>query len=294
MAVAIADPVFPIAAVPPVARPVELKERIVTAPTAIGIPRVEPQAIVSAVVVVAEEVMVIARPREQVQVQSAEIDRDAGRVIKAAIAINGPMKIHGREQETTAHEREIVPEAGGEDHAAGRPDVAVRYPNPVVVRTGPIAGPPGIAVVLVNPAAGNPKVLRRRRLAGGTCFLRGRRFRQVRNLGRIGRGPKTADPAEAVIRLSPITGNPPLSRGWNTPHTAHPDEVLAFVVPTPIAGNPDRSFGLLSGRDFLDCLGRFFGNRYAGRRVEIDRLGEGFVNGAAHEGFVVRGSIAVR
>ena len=65
-----------------------------------------------------------------------------------------------------------------------------------------------------------------------------------------------------------------------------PDEIVAVVVPGPVAGDPGviplRFFG---GRHFLDRFWRFFGHHLARLRIVGNHFGKGLVDGALRQYF---------
>ena len=108
-------------------------------------------------IVVAEVVMVVSRPDEQVQ-RDGDVANDAARrIVVAGSAVDPAAKVDRREQPTSQPDS-IVPVAADVEAPARRPDVASRNPHPVLLVGIPVSGSPSIDVAAVDPAAGNPEV----------------------------------------------------------------------------------------------------------------------------------------
>src|SRR5581483_521315 len=112
---------------------------------------------------------------------------------------------------------------------------------------------------------GNVKRVRRRRFAGRSGFRRRGRLGEVGDfLGRflLGRDrPETGHPLPALASLTPVARHPLLAWWRRTPGTTDPEEIVAILVPGPVAADPhDIAFRLLRRRHFLQRHGRLFRN----------------------------------
>ncbi len=248
------------------------------------------------IVVVAEIVMVVARPKEQVVRKDAHVDDGLRCVVKVRLAIHPLFEIHGREQHT-ASVKIIVPVAFHKDVAARRPDVMRWHPYPVRPCAHPVPGPPRPVAVAPDPRAGDPEMFLRR----GEFVIRNAGlqrlwgFRKVHRLGAFDAVPEAGHPVKAVARLRPVSRDPLPVRRNIAPDSADPDELVADVVPCPVAGNPPHveAVGAEFRWNFLDGLRRGHGCSHARRGIEQDRLGKCLVHGSARQN--VRGGIgAVR
>src|SRR5262249_50878222 len=152
----------------------------------------------------------------------------------------------GREEQPAAVDG-IVPIAVDEDVTARRPDVIRGYPRPVVPRCRPVTGAPGVAAVVPDPCSGDPRLVWRGSLDTGALVDRLGWLGQVLDLIRLGVGPIAADPLVPVVRAIPIPRNPLAAGGQRAPHAAHPQEVIAIVIPGPVSRDP----GHVGARRFL-------------------------------------------
>ena len=83
--------------------------------------------------------------------------------------------------------------------------------------------------------------------------------------------------------MMPVARDPTAIRGRNTPDTTDPDVIFSFVVPGPVAGNPENVFplGFIFRRNFTDRFWR--GVRYQGTgiRVIVNLLSKCLVDGTS-------------
>ena len=88
-----------------------------------------------------------------------------------------------------------------------------------------------------------------------------------------------------ALGLRPVSGNPPLTGRNDSPDTADPVEILALIVPGPVAGNPLHvfTFRRVFRRDFLNRLGRPLRHDQSGRGIRIVLFGERLVDRTASE-----------
>ncbi len=263
------------------------KHRIVTVAAVIVVARVEIMATVWAkIVVVAPVVVAPARIDEQMHEQVREVDHDAGRVAVTAAQVGGAREPNRREHDASSPEG-TVPVTVDEDRASRRPNVMSGNPDPVLAKSVPVAGPPGITVVLVAPIAADPVVPGRRSWAIRTGLQAFRRIRQVLDFFGLDRRPESGDPLIASVHLGPVSGHPASPFRRRSPDAADIDEILTLLVPRPIAWDPGHIlFGRLGfRRKFFDRLGRLLGHDGRGLRIQLDRFREGLVQGAAKQGF---------
>ena len=143
------------------------------------------------------------------------------------------------------------------------------------------------------PAARHPELVGRGRRAGRLDFKGRRRGGKIFDF-RLGirreRFPKTGDPFPAAVHLQPVARHPISARRRVAPAAADPDEVIAVLVPRPVAGHPDDvcAGGFFGGRHFLNRRRRRLRHDERRLRVGGNRFGEGFVNGAAGEQLAAR------
>jgi hypothetical protein len=284
--VPVADPMADVVAVaakvPVVVRPQRVVVMVLA--TVMRVPRIDAEAEIRVVVVVPEIVMVIAGSNEQVNQQRRRVDHDMGRVIVAGIHVNLVMKVDGREQQPAAGDA-VIPVSVDIEATGGRPNVPRGNPNPVLASGTPIARPPAIVTRVEYPATGQPKMVIRRRLAIGSRVQALRRSRQIVQLfGGLAR-PETGNPLRTAFGFRPISGNPSLIRRNDSPDTANPIEILALIVPGPVAGNPLHifTFRYVFRRDFLNRLGRPLRHDHSGRGIRIVLFGERLVDRTASE-----------
>src|SRR5260370_41384809 len=102
----------------------------------------------------------------------------------------------------------MVPEALDEQAAAGGPDVIGGAPDPVRPVSNPIARPPQVAGLGVNPAARHIDAVGIRGFGGWPLVCRWRRRRQVVQFGGVGAGPEAVGPLPAGIHLLPMAADP--------------------------------------------------------------------------------------
>src|SRR5262249_11248765 len=145
------------------------------------------------------------------------------RKYKVAPYQHAPVENDRREQQAPAVQR-MVPETFHEDAAERRTTVMGRYPDPIGGISHPEPGPPEVAILLGDPAAGHVRTVVVRRGRGGAFVNRRRRRGHVSNLFLIDRGPVAGHPLPAILHGLPVAGNPlPIGRG-NAPEAAHPNE----------------------------------------------------------------------
>src|SRR6185503_15181124 len=73
--------------------------------------------------------------------------------------------------------------------------------------------------------------------------------------------PETRCPLPILCRFLPVTRHPVLAGRRSPPGTADPEEVLALVVPGPVAANPIHiPLRFLLGRHLIERRGRSFGD----------------------------------
>jgi len=122
----------------------------------------------------------------------------------------------------------------------------------------PVAWTPNVPALMPSPTAGQPRAVRRWRGSRGTDLKRRRRLGQVVYFLHRGVGPVSGSPLIALRGLAPVPGDPLAAGRQGAPYPADPQEVVALVVPCPIARDPGNvvSFRLLIRRQFLDVGGR--------------------------------------
>jgi len=202
------------------------------------VPRVQPKLVVVHSVEIAKVVVSATGSDPKVRLQRRSEQRQPRGVVEARANVHGLAEVERRKQRSTAGKR-VIPVARQEHIAAGRPEITLGHPHPVVVADRPIAGTPGVAVLLPHPAAGDPEMLGRRRLAHRPEFQRfRRRLGDVLNFFLIGHHPGSRDPLILTVGFGPVARQPPLPRRDLAPHAADPDEVRAVVIPEPVAGQP--------------------------------------------------------
>ena len=179
----------------------------------------------------------------------------------------------------------IIPITVHIDIAAGSPDIVRRGPIPVRPAACPISRAPGITILLPNPVARSPPVIRRRRRDIRTGF-HGCRWRcQIGRFPRRGVGPIAGRPLIALGGFQPIAGHPLAARRQGPPSAADPEEVARFLIPRPIARNPGDvvAFRALARRHFFDKRGRGGGDNDSRFGIVADHPGEGLVHRPAGE-----------
>jgi hypothetical protein len=194
------------------------------------------------------------------------------------------MKADGCEQQSAAGDA-VIPVSVDIEATGWRPNVPRGNPDPVLASGTPITGPPTIATRVKYPAAGQPEMVIRRRLAIGSRFQALRWSRQIVQLfGGLAR-PETGNPLVTALGLHPVSGNPPLTGRNDSPDTANPVEIFAIIVPGPVAGNPLHvfTFRCVFRRDFLNRLGRPLRHNQSGRGSRIVLFGERLVDRTASE-----------
>src|SRR5262249_25153771 len=142
-----------------------------------------------------------------------------------------------RSKEQAAVGEGIIPVAVDEDVAGRRPSIVSRSPHPAGSVAKPKSRPPQVAGLIPCPAARDENTLG---IRGGRHGLddRVRRLRQVFNGFLDLDIPISRHKLPTVINLVPVAGNPLTLRGKIAPYAAHPDEVAAIIIPSPIAWNP--------------------------------------------------------
>src|SRR5262249_22068605 len=140
-------------------------------------------------------------------------------------------------------------------------------------------------------------VVGRRGRRGAGIDTRGR-GRQILDLVQIGVGPEAGGPLPTVLDLLPMAGHPLAVGRHGAPEAAHPDGILAVLVPLPVAWKPLNvvALGLLVGRQLINGRGRLAWHNGRWRGLARGRLGERFVNRPSCQDFyaiVLRGSLLV-
>ena len=251
---------------------------IVPAVIVVGIPRIVTPSRVMVVVVIAEVVVTVPRPQEQVDQQLIQRDDDGGRVPVVPTGIVAVTEVKGGEQHASVWQA-VVPIAVHKNGAAGRPDMALGNPDPVFMTDRPVARTPAV-VVVVHPASRHPEVIIGRGRDVGSVLQAFRRSGLVVQFSGLSSGPESGGPLVSPFGLRPIPGDPTLAVRSHTPQTADPEEILRLVVPPPVTGNPDDVFavGHLLGGDFVDRLRRLLGHNDARRRIDVVLLGKRLMN----------------
>ena len=252
--------------------PADVSENRIVAETAgvVRIRGVEARGLVVGGVVVAEVVVLVLRPQEEMVGEYAQVDHRRRRVGETGPRIRAPLEIDRRKQHAATADG-VIPVAVDENVAARGPDVMGGDPIPIRLPSGPETGTPGIAVLMPHPTAGQPHVVRRRRGDVGTGFGGRRRLGQVLHLGRLGVGPIPGSPLEALRGLAPITGHPLAARRKVAPDAADPEEIASLVVPAPVAGYPRDvgPCGFWSGGSSSMAAGGAFGATMPGRGSKV-------------------------
>jgi hypothetical protein len=286
------DPLAPIPFVLPmrVVPPIIDVERLIANAAVVQIePRHNPDLGILRSIIVAKVVVTVPRPAEQVVLNHLDVDDHGGDVLKSRPRIDRRLEIGGGKTQPTACER-VVPVPFEEHAPAGAPNVAGGDPNPVRLNRRPVPRTPNILNILPNPAAGHPELIVRRLRAARTAFQTLRRSGQVADLfSRLplfARPPEAADPLVTVVHLSPVARHPLAIGRWHSPHPADPDEIVAVLVPAPVAWDPDRILilRLLVRRDLIDRVGRLPRNAHARLRIIGHDFGERFMHGASRQG----------
>jgi hypothetical protein len=240
-------------------------------------------------IVVAKIVVIVPRPAEQVVLDCLDIDDHGRDVLKGRLRIDRRLEIGGGKTQPTACER-VVPVPFEEHAAAGAPNVAGGDPNPVRLDRGPVACTPDVLHILPDPAAGHPELIVRRLRAAGAAFHtlwgRGQVTDLFGLLPLLAGPPEAANPLVSVIRLGPIARHPLAIGRRHTPHPTDPDEIVAVLVPAPVAWDPDRILilRLLVRRDLIDRVGRLARNAHARLRIIGHDFGERFMHWASRQG----------
>ena len=118
-----AQAAFPIAVAAVLPALVGIDRVIAAAAVMVVEDRVEPDGAITRRVVVAEEVVAIRRPQEQVVGDEGDVDHRGGPVVEARGMEDRPGEIDRCEQDAAMNDH-VVPVAGDEDVAARRPEVA--------------------------------------------------------------------------------------------------------------------------------------------------------------------------
>ncbi len=236
---------------------------------------------------VAEVIMAITRPHEEVNVQPTKINHAAGAVVESRPDVDRPAEVDRGEAHAPIHEL-VVPVAGHVDAAVRCPVIMRRHPHPAVVPRRPVARPPEIIVAFVFPATVDPEVIVRGGWAGRALFEtlwgRGQVFYL---LGLDGR-PEPGHPLMPVVGLAPIAGDPALTRRKHAVNPGNPDIVLALVVPGPVARNPRGVFvGLDFRRHLRNRLGRRLGHDEPRLRIKRQRFRKRLVKRPPQQVFLV-------
>src|SRR5207244_7585474 len=100
-------------------------------------------------------------------------------------------------------------------------------------------------------------------------------------------GPETRDPAIAVGRVLPVTGDEVAAGRGVTVGPAHPGELVAVRVPGPVAADPLHvvPLGRLVGWLLGDRVGGRLGDERAGLGMEANGLGKRLMDGSAGPAF---------
>jgi hypothetical protein len=239
-------------------------------------------------VIVTEVVVTVARAQEQVIREYREADHQPRRVAISSDGVNRAMKIHGREYHAAAGNR-VVPVTIHEDVATRRPTVSRWHMDPVHACRRPIAGAPDIVVSLIEPSARQPGVIRAGSGDAGPGLNAARRCGQVGHLGERGVRPIAGDPLETVAGDGiPITGKPLPAGRQVPPDSADPEKRALFLVPGPVARNPDHilALRLVLGRQLFNRSGRGGIDDDAGFRIKSHDACEGLVHGTPGEEFI--------
>jgi hypothetical protein len=143
----------------------------------------------------------------------------------------------------------------------------------------PVACPPAIPIGVVLPATGDIEIIFARRGTGRAVVQTLRRSFLIAQFVNVRTDPKSRHPLVAVLDLMPITGNPTLPRRKIAVHTADPQKIFPFFVPSPIARNPDDILAVWSILRWFFIDGRRWLLRYNEPlgRIDLRRLRECFM-----------------
>jgi hypothetical protein len=111
-----------------------------------------PSASIRSIKVIAEVVVVKARPDKQAAKEKIVVDNVAGPEEPGSSPPEGPLKINWSEKQTATVQVE-VPVAFDENITIGGPDVVSRDPYPAGPVRHPVPRLPGIAVIHVSPVS---------------------------------------------------------------------------------------------------------------------------------------------
>ncbi len=302
-------PVVGAAIVPAVIR----VDRVVPGMAALALePRVDADAEVGVIVVVAKVVMAVTRIGEQVDRQNANVNGDGGRVGESRPGIDRPREIDRGKQHAAAIQR-VVPVPGFEDVTTRGPAVVRRLPDPIGLVPQPIPWPPDVLVSAPVPAAGHPHAIGVGR-GPWRLEVHGRgRGRQILDFLGPNRGPEAGHPLPPGRRhppttymdikashpdvhpaaldwldighLCPVAGHPIHGRRSGPPAGAHPDVAVPVGIPGPVARHPDEVVapGPFGRGDFLNVGRRRQWHYQAGLDLKRNRLGEGLMHRAASQ-----------
>lgn len=245
---------------------------------------------VSRIVVIAEVVVIVGRPAEEVILDNVNINQHDRNVAERRLCVDRRLQTN-RSKAQSAPGHRVVPVPRDKHTATGRPQIAIGNPNPIQPDLRPIAGSPHITGVLPDPRAGNPELIVGRLWTVRTAFEGARRHGQIAHLLLLllvsAAPPVTGDPSVTVVNLIPVSRNP-FSAGWrHTPYSANPNEIVLVFTPRPVTGNPNGFlvFGPLLWRQLLDQRGRLAWSGDPRLRIVRNHFGKPFVNRAACQGF---------
>src|SRR5437870_6869733 len=160
------------------------------------------------------------------------------------------------------------------------------YPDPARPVVAPEARPPGIARFPINPVPRNEAAGRRRRGHRGTRIDRVRRRRIICQLLLVALRPESGNPLPATIDRGPTPRYPLPARWRQPPEAAHPQEIVAIIIPGPVAWNPlNVSLGFLVGGHLIQKRRRLFGDDGSRLRGSADRLRISLMNGTSGQDF---------
>src|SRR5262245_35965052 len=196
-------------------------KRIITIARA-PIPGIDPAAEIRACVIVAKVIVVVAVADEEIAEQAAKADAEKRQVEPTGAQPQRAGEIHGCEQQSAVEER-IVPITAGKHAAVRAPIVTRRNPAPARVSLGPVSLPIGVAIVAIEPGAGDiaAAIIGRRR--SGALIRIGRWFGNVLMVFLTGVGEMPADPTEPLSGLGPIPRHPAPPLRDIAPHAGDPD-----------------------------------------------------------------------
>src|SRR5438046_9878328 len=111
-------------------------------------------------------------------------------------------------------------------------------PDPARSVVAPEARPPGIARFPINPVPRNEAAGRRRRGHRGTRIDRVRRRRIICQLLLVALRRESGNTLPAAIDCGPAPRYPLPSRRRQPPEAAHPQEIVALILPAPVTWHP--------------------------------------------------------